>query len=36
MPYAIECVRAYATVGEVMGVLREVFGTYQEPVGIFG
>src|SRR5215467_5300469 len=36
MPYTVECVRAYATVGEVMGVLREVFGTYREPVGIFG
>ena len=35
MPYTLECVRAYATVGEVMGALREVFGTYQEPVGIF-
>src|SRR5215468_6304789 len=36
MPYTVECVRAYATVGEVMGALREVFGTYREPVGIFG
>ena len=36
MPFTVECVRAYATVGEVMGALREVFGTYQEPVSIFG
>ena len=30
MPYIIECVRAYATVGEVCEALREVFGTYEE------
>ncbi len=31
MPYLIECVRAYATLGEMCDVLRRVFGTYQEP-----
>ena len=31
MPYMLECVRAYATVGEMCDVLRKVFGTYQEP-----
>jgi methylmalonyl-CoA mutase N-terminal domain/subunit len=31
MPYILECVRAYATVGEICDVLRRVFGTYQEP-----
>ncbi|HYZ01980.1 MAG TPA: methylmalonyl-CoA mutase family protein [Candidatus Binatia bacterium] len=36
MPPTVECVRAYATVGEIMGCLREVFGTFQEPVDIFG
>jgi methylmalonyl-CoA mutase, N-terminal domain len=36
MPLTVDCVRAYATIGEVMGTLREVFGTYREPVGIFG
>jgi len=36
MPYTVECVRAYATVGEVMGTLREVFGTFEEPLNIFG
>jgi methylmalonyl-CoA mutase N-terminal domain/subunit len=36
MPYTVDCVRAYATIGEVMGALREVFGTYQEPIDIFG
>jgi methylmalonyl-CoA mutase N-terminal domain/subunit len=36
MPAAVECVRAYATLGEVCGALREVFGTFQEPLDIFG
>jgi methylmalonyl-CoA mutase N-terminal domain/subunit len=31
MPYILECVRAYATVGEICDILRRVFGTYQEP-----
>jgi len=31
MPYILECVRAYATVGEMCEVLRRVFGTYEEP-----
>jgi methylmalonyl-CoA mutase N-terminal domain/subunit len=31
MPYILECVRAYATVGEMCDVLRNVFGTYEEP-----
>jgi len=35
MPPTIDCVRAYATIGEVMAALREVFGTYQEPIDIF-
>ena len=30
MPYIIECVRAYATVGEICDALREVYGTYEE------
>ncbi len=30
MPYIIECVRAYATVGEICEALRQVFGTYEE------
>jgi len=32
MPAAIEAVEALATVGEVCGALREVFGTFDEPV----
>lgn len=31
MPYIIEAVRAYATLGEVTDIFREVFGTYEEP-----
>ncbi|MCC6858718.1 MAG: methylmalonyl-CoA mutase family protein [Bryobacterales bacterium] len=30
MPAILNCVRAYATLGEMMNALREVFGTYQE------
>ncbi|MBI4301314.1 MAG: methylmalonyl-CoA mutase family protein [Chloroflexi bacterium] len=29
MPYFVEAVRAYATLGEICGVLREVFGEYR-------
>jgi methylmalonyl-CoA mutase N-terminal domain/subunit len=32
MPYIIDCVRCYATLGEICGVLREVFGEYQQSV----
>ncbi|HVR43099.1 MAG TPA: methylmalonyl-CoA mutase family protein [Thermoanaerobaculia bacterium] len=31
MPRILDCVKAYATVGEISDALREVFGTYQEP-----
>jgi methylmalonyl-CoA mutase N-terminal domain/subunit len=30
MPYFIEAVKVYATLGEICGVLREVFGEYQQ------
>jgi methylmalonyl-CoA mutase, N-terminal domain len=30
MPYIIEAVRAYATVGEICDALRHVYGTYEE------
>jgi methylmalonyl-CoA mutase N-terminal domain/subunit len=30
MPYIIEAVRAYATVGEICNALREVYGIYEE------
>jgi methylmalonyl-CoA mutase N-terminal domain/subunit len=32
MHEVLAAVRAYATVGEICGVLREVFGTYEEPI----
>lgn len=31
MPYILDAVRAYATLGEIVSVMKEVFGTYQEP-----
>jgi methylmalonyl-CoA mutase N-terminal domain/subunit len=31
MPAIVECVKTYATVGEISDALRDVFGTYQEP-----
>jgi methylmalonyl-CoA mutase, N-terminal domain len=31
MPHILNCVRAYATLGEIMGVFRQVFGEYREP-----
>lgn len=34
MPYIIEAVKAYATVGEISDVFREVYGIYRDP-GIF-
>jgi methylmalonyl-CoA mutase N-terminal domain/subunit len=34
MPYILEAVRAYATLGEIIEVMRTVFGTYQEPTWI--
>lgn len=34
MPFILEAVRAYATLGEVCGVMREVFGEYQQSVNL--
>jgi methylmalonyl-CoA mutase N-terminal domain/subunit len=31
MPYILDCVRAYATLGEICDELRAVYGTYEEP-----
>jgi len=31
MPHLLDCVRAYATIGEMCDVLRRAFGTYEEP-----
>lgn len=35
MPYLVEAVRAYATVGEMTGVFKSVYGEFKEP-DIFG
>lgn len=34
MPHILEAVRAYATLGEIIGVMKEAFGIYQEPTWI--
>jgi methylmalonyl-CoA mutase N-terminal domain/subunit len=34
MPYILDAVRAYATLGEIVGVMKEVFGVYHEPTMI--
>ena len=31
MPFTLDAVRSYATLGEIISVMTEVFGTYQEP-----
>ncbi len=32
MPAMLRAVRAYCTLGEIIGVMKQVFGTFQEPV----
>jgi methylmalonyl-CoA mutase, N-terminal domain len=34
MPHFVRCANAYATLGEMCGVLREVFGEYREPAAV--
>ena len=34
MPYLMECVHAYATLGEIIQVMKEVLGVYEEPTMI--
>ncbi len=34
MPYLVECSRAYCTLGEMVAVLRGVFGVFREPAVI--
>ncbi|MFZ2095360.1 MAG: methylmalonyl-CoA mutase family protein [Anaerolineales bacterium] len=34
MPYILEAVRAYATLSEIVGVMKSEFGTYQEPTWV--
>lgn len=31
MPYILDCVRAYCTIGEICDVMRKEFGTYKDP-----
>ena len=33
MPYILDAVKTYASIGEICDALREVFGEYQEVVG---
>jgi methylmalonyl-CoA mutase N-terminal domain/subunit len=34
MPHILEAVHAYATLGEIIGVMKEVFGVYYEPAWV--
>ena len=34
MPFLLDAVRAYATLGEIVKIMKEVFGTYEEPTWI--
>ena len=34
MPAIVEAVSAYATIGEMCGVLRRVYGEYREPLTV--
>ncbi|MEK7450262.1 MAG: methylmalonyl-CoA mutase family protein [Planctomycetota bacterium] len=34
MPYILECVKTYATVGEITTVFKNVFGEFKEPVAL--
>jgi len=34
MPPILDAVHTYATLGEIMGVLRRVFGEYREPATV--
>lgn len=34
MPFILDAVRSYATLGEICGVMREVFGEYQQAVNL--
>ncbi len=34
MPFVLDAVRTYATLGEICGVMREVFGEYQQSVNL--
>ncbi len=34
MPYLLAAVRSYATLGEIVGIMKDVFGIYEEPTWV--
>jgi methylmalonyl-CoA mutase N-terminal domain/subunit len=32
MPFLVDCVKCYATLGEIVETLKEIYGEYQEPI----
>ena len=36
MPYILDCVKSYGTLGEICGIFREIFGEYEEPAIYWG
>jgi methylmalonyl-CoA mutase N-terminal domain/subunit len=34
MPFMLEAVKSYATLGEITKVLKDVFGEFKEPIGL--
>lgn len=34
MPYIVDAVKAYATVGEIMQVFEDQYGAYSEQIGL--
>ena len=34
MPYILKAVKAYATLGEIIDALKEIYGEYQEPISL--
>jgi methylmalonyl-CoA mutase N-terminal domain/subunit len=34
MPYILKAVKSYATLGEITRVLKDVFGKFEEPIGL--
>jgi len=34
VPAVVDAVKAYATMGEIMGVFEEEFGSYREGIGV--
>ena len=32
MPVILDCVKSYATLGEIIGTLKDVYGEYEEPI----